>query len=193
MKQAYEAAKAGAEDQEHIRTQIEQLNAQIKAINNAAVDYTETVRQFLESIEHDVFLTKMADALSLEVDAILRNKAEVQKYRENQLTPAEIEEVTAKVVDYLRTFSFVKDNVDIKQVVEHIMCTCDADAVEDMYSYLDATEIDAIKQFATSKQQTDLSKSIPIVRMWIQIWLNYQVSLRKETNCRKLLRRTIKQ
>ena len=151
MKQAYEAAKAGAEDQEHIRTQIEQLNAQIKAINNAAVDYTETVRQFLESIEHDVFLTKMADALSLEVDAILRNKAEVQKYRENQLTPAEIEEVTAKVVDYLRTFSFVKDNVDIKQVVEHIMCTCDADAVEDMYSYLDATEIDAIKQFANIK------------------------------------------
>ena len=151
MKQAYDTAKAGAEDQEHIRTQIAQLDGQIKAINNAAVDYTESVRQFLESIEHDVFLTKMADALSLEVDAILRNKAEVQEYRENQLTPAEVKEVTEKVIDYLQTFSLVNGTVDVKQVVEHILFTCNADAVEDEYAYLDASEIDAIKQFANIK------------------------------------------
>lgn len=151
MKQAYETAKAGAEDQANIRLQIEQLDNLIKTINNSAADYTENVRQFLEGIEHDVFLTKMADALSIEVDAILRNKAAVQKCKEAQLTPTEVKEVVEKVVDYLKAYSKVNGTIDIKQVVEHILCSSDPNTVEDEYSFLDDSEIDAIKQFSKIK------------------------------------------
>ena len=70
MKQTYDKAKQGAEDQEHIRLQVQQLGNTIKDTEKKASDFVEQMKDFIDTIEMNVFLPRLSSSLAPEIDAI---------------------------------------------------------------------------------------------------------------------------
>ena len=105
MKATYEKAKAGAEDQEHVRLQVQQLNASIEDTEKRAASYVESMKDLISTIEMNVFLPKLSASMTPEIEAILRKKQELKTALESQYSIEDIENITNMVLDYLKEFA----------------------------------------------------------------------------------------
>ena len=145
MKQTYDKAKQGAEDQEHIRLQVQQLGSTIKETEKKASDFVEQMKTFIDTIEMNVFLPRLSSSLSPEIDAILKKKDDLRKALELRYTAEEVENITKKVIDYLKEFSLIAQDVDSKNISSHIMATQKDVVVQDDYVFLDEIDLEALK------------------------------------------------
>ena len=144
MKQTYEKAKQGAEDQEHIRLQVQQLNTTIKETEKKAADYVEQMKDFIGTIEMNVFLPRLSANLSPEIDAIRKKKEELRKALEQRYTPDEVEDITNKVIAYLKEFALIAQDVEPQNVANHILATQKDFVAHDDYAFLDDIDLEAL-------------------------------------------------
>ena len=144
MKQTYDKAKQGAEDQEHIRLQVQQLNTTIKETEKKATDYVEQMKDFIDTIEMNAFLPRLSASLSPEIDAIRKKKDELRKALEQRYTPDEVEDITNKVIAYLKEFSLIANDVEPKNVANHILATQKDFVAHDDYAFLDDIDLEAL-------------------------------------------------
>lgn len=149
MKQTYEKAKQGAEDQEHIRLQVQQLGSAIKDTEKKASDYVEQMKSFIETIEMNVFLPRLSASLSPEIDAILKKKEELRKALEQRYTAEEVEDITNKVIAYLKKFALMAQDVEPKNVASYILGTQKDIVAQDDYAFLDEMDMEALKGLKT--------------------------------------------
>ena len=145
MKQTYDKAKQGAEDQEHIRLQVQQLGNTIKDIEKKASDFVEQMKDFIDTIEMNVFLPRLSSSLVPEIDAILKKKDDLRKALEQRYTAEEVEDITQKVIAYLKEFALLAQNVDSKNVSSHIMATQKDVVAQDDYAFLDEIDLEALR------------------------------------------------
>lgn len=168
MRGAYKKAKEGQDDANSTKLKIEQLENQIKETEAAASSYTEDVRVFLETIEQETFLPKVSEEMSPELESIIRNKQEVKKVAEQMLSFDEVHDITQKVVDYLKSIAVCSSSVIVDDVVRYVMSLQKDTTMEDEYSYLDDSEVEALQwllhnrsvnrflQLAKTKQKVDI-------------------------------------
>ena len=145
MKQTYDKAKQGAEDQEHIRLQVQQLGNTIKDTEKKASDFVEQMKNFIDTIEMNVFLPRLSSSLAPEIDAILKKKDDLRKALEQRYTAEEVEDITQKVIAYLKEFALLAQNVDSKNVSSHIMATQKDVVAQDDYAFLDEIDLEALR------------------------------------------------
>ena len=145
MKPAYDKAKQGAEDQEHIRLQMQQLDSSIRDTEKKAAEYVETLKEFINTIELNVFLPRLSSNMSPEIDAILKIKQDIKKAREQQYTAEEIEDITYKVIKYLKDLTLIGADVEARNVASHIMSTQKDIVAQDDYFFLDDADEEALK------------------------------------------------
>lgn len=145
MKATYDKAKQGAEDQEHIRLQVQQLESTIKDTEKKASDYVENIKDFINTIELNVFLPRLSSSMSPEIEAIMRSKDEVKKALEQRYSAEEIEDITNKVIAYLKDFALIASDVNPQNVANHIMATQKDIVAEDKYAFLDDIDLEALK------------------------------------------------
>ena len=145
MKQTYDKAKQGAEDQEHIRLQVQQLGNTIKDTEKKASDFVEQMKDFIDTIEMNVFLPRLSSSLAPEIDAILRKKDDLRKALEQRYTAEEVEDITQQVIAYLKEFALLAQDVDSKNVSSHIMATQKDVVAQDDYAFLDEIDLEALR------------------------------------------------
>ena len=145
MKQTYDKAKQGAEDQEHIRLQVQQLGNTIKDTEKKASDFVEQMKDFIDTIEMNVFLPRLSSSLAPEIDAILKKKDDLRKALEQRYTAEEVEDITQKVIAYLKEFALLAQDVDSKNVSSHIMATQKDVVAQDDYAFLDEIDLEALR------------------------------------------------
>ena len=145
MKSTYDKAKEGAENQEHIRLQVEQLDAAIKDTQKRASVFVENMKDFVNTMELNVFLPRLSASLSPQIDAIMKKKEEMKKMMEQQYTVDEVEDITKKVIDYLKEFSLIATNIESRQVAAHIIATQKNVVAKDEFAFLGETDIEALK------------------------------------------------
>lgn len=145
MKQTYDKAKQGAEDQEHIRLQVQQLSGTILETEKKATDYVEKLKDFIETIEINVFLPKLSASLSPVIDAILKKKEELRRALEQRYTAEEVEDITKKVIAYLKEFSLITENVEPMNVSNHILASQKDFVAKDDYAFLEDNDLEALK------------------------------------------------
>ena len=145
MKATYDKAKQGAEDQEHIRLQVQQLENTIKDTEKKATDYVENLKDFINTIEVNVFLPRLSASMSPEIEAIIRSKEEVKKALEQRYSAEEIEDITNKVINYLKDFAMIASDVNPQNIASHIMATQQDIVAVDGYAYLDDIDLEALK------------------------------------------------
>ncbi len=173
VEEEYNRAKAGAQQSADLNKRIQTVSARIEDIVKRCGTYAEDLRNFMENIEINVFLPKLASNISQEINNILRIKEELLKENTGAYPIETLRDVTSKIIEYLKDLSLCSADVDEDNVVTHIVALQNATNRPDPYEYLDRDEVSALRslmarggtnQFITlDRQRQDLETQISLL------------------------------
>ncbi|WP_418705786.1 AAA family ATPase [Barnesiella intestinihominis] len=146
VEEEYQRAKEGAQQAMNLNKRIQDVDGKIRAITNEAADYAESLKAFIENIEINVFLPKLASNLSQEINNILRIKEQLLKQSTGAYPIETLRDVTAKIIDYLKELSLCSQAVDEENVVAYMVALQNTTNAHDPYDYLDDAEVEALKE-----------------------------------------------
>ncbi len=142
----YQRAKEGAQQAANLTKRIQDVDGKIRAITEEAANYAENLKAFVDNIEINVFLPKLASNLSQEINNILRVKEQLQKQSTGAYPIETLRDVTVKIIDYLKELSLCSQAVDEENVVSHIVAMQNATNAKDPYDYLNDAEVNALQE-----------------------------------------------
>lgn len=145
VEEEYQRAKEGAQQAMNLNKRIQDVDGKIRAITEEATNYAEDLKVFVENIEINVFLPKLASNISQEINNILRIKDQLLKQNTGAYSLETLRDVTAKIIDYLKELSLCSQAVDEETVVAHMIAIQDTTNAKDPYDYLDDLEVEALK------------------------------------------------
>lgn len=145
----YQKAKEGVQQSASLNKRITDITAKIEDIISRAARYAEDIKGFMENVEVNIFLPKMASNLSVEINNILRIKSELQKTSTGAYSLETLRDVTTKVIDYLKQLSLCSPDVDEENVVNHMVAVQNTTNRQDPFDFLDSEEIAALKSLVT--------------------------------------------
>ena len=140
----YKRAKDGAQEASALNKKIQELASKIDDIVKRAATYAEDLKAFVDNIEIDLFLPKLAANLAQEINNILHIKEQLQKENTGAYPLETLKDVTNKIITYLKDLSLCSESVDEEQVVSHIVAIQNSTNKEDPFGYLDETEVTAL-------------------------------------------------
>ena len=142
----YPRAKEGAQQAANLSKRIQDVDGKIQAITEEAANYAENLKAFVDNIEINVFLPKLASNLSQEINNILRVKEQLQKQSTGAYPIETLRDVTSKIIDYLKELSLCSQAVDEENVISHIVAMQNTTNAKDPYDYLNTAEVDALRE-----------------------------------------------
>ena len=140
----YKRAKDGAQEESALNKKIQELASKIDDIVKRAATYAEDLKAFVDNIEIDLFLPKLASNLAQEINNILHIKEQLQKENTGAYPLETLKDVTNKIITYLKDLSLCSESVDEEQVVSHIVAIQNSTNKEDPFGYLDEAEVTAL-------------------------------------------------
>lgn len=140
----YKRAKDGAQEASALNKKIQELASKIDDIVKRAATYAEDLKAFVDNIEIDLFLPKLASNLAQEINNILHIKELLQKENTGAYPLETLKDVTNKIISYLKDLSLCSESVDEEQVVSHIVAIQNSTNKEDPFGYLDEAEVTAL-------------------------------------------------
>ena len=144
VEEEYKRAKEGAQEASTLNKKIQELSVKIDDITKRAISYTEDLKTFVDDIEVNLFLPKLASNLSHEINNLLHIKEQLQKENTGAYPIETLKDVTSKIITYLKDLSLCNESVDEEQVVSHIVAVQNSTNKEDPFSFLDETEVAAL-------------------------------------------------
>ena len=142
----YQRAKEGAQQAANLSKRIQDVDGKIRVITEDAANYAENLKAFVDNIEINVFLPKLASNLSQEINNILRVKEQLQKQSTGTYPIETLRDVTSKIIDYLKELSLCSQAVDEENVISHIVAMQNTTNAKDPYAYLNTAEVDALRE-----------------------------------------------
>ncbi len=149
MESEYQKAKEGAQQSASLNKRITDITAKIDDIISRAASYAEDIKGFMENVEINVFLPKIASNLSVEINNILRIKNELQQSSTGAYPLETLRDVTSKIIEYLKDLSLCSPEVDEENVVKHMVAIQNTVNRQDPFDYLDSSEIAALKSLVS--------------------------------------------
>lgn len=140
----YKRAKDGAQEASALNKKIQELAGKIEDIVKRAATYAEDLKAFVDNIEIDLFLPKLASNLAQEINNILHIKEQLQKENTGAYPLETLKDVTNKIITYLKDLSLCSESVDEEQVVSHIVAIQNSTNKEDPFGFLDEAEVTAL-------------------------------------------------
>lgn len=145
MEAEYQKAKEGAQQSATLNKRITDISAKIDDIIRRAATYADDIKGFMENIEINVFLPKMAANLSVEINNILRIKEKLTHSSTGAYPLETLRDVTTKIIGYLKELSLCSPEVDEDNVVKHMVAMQNTTNRQDPFEYLDNAEIAALR------------------------------------------------
>lgn len=142
----YQRAKEGVRQVTNLNKRIQDIDGKIRNITDEATNYAESLKTFVETIEVNVFLPKLASNLSQEINNILRVKEHLRKQNAGAYSIETLRDVTAKIIVYLKELSLCSQAVDEENVVSYMIAMQNTTNAKDPYDYLDESETDALQE-----------------------------------------------
>lgn len=142
----YQRAKEGAQQAANLNKRIQDVDGKIRSIVDEAANYADNLKAFIDNIEINVFMPKLAASLSQEIGNILHVKELLRKQNTGAYPIEMLREVTAKIIDYLKELSLCSLSVDEENVVGHMVALQNTTNAKDPYDYLDEAEVMALQE-----------------------------------------------
>lgn len=176
----YKRAKDGAQEASALNKKIQELASKIDDIVKRAATYAEDLKAFVDNIEIDLFLPKLASNLAQEINNILHIKEQLQKENTGTYPLETLKDVTNKIITYLKDLSLCSESVDEEQVVSHIVAIQNSTNKEDPFGYLDEAEVTALSNLV---KRTGSNQFIALdrQRQELEIQLSTLDNLRSQT------------
>ena len=149
METEYQKAKEGAQQSATLNKRIADISAKIDDVVNRAASYADDIKGFMENVEVNVFLPKLASNLSVEINNILRIKNELQQSSTGSYPLETLRDVTGKIIEYLKELSLCSPDVDEENVVKHMVAVQNTTIRQDPFDFLDSSEIATLKSLVS--------------------------------------------
>lgn len=149
METEYQKAKEGAQQSATLNKRIADISAKIDDVVNRAASYADDIKGFMENVEVNVFLPKLASNLTVEINNILRIKNELQQSSTGSYPLETLRDVTGKIIEYLKELSLCSPDVDEENVVKHMVAVQNTTNRQDPFDFLDSSEIAALKSLVS--------------------------------------------
>ena len=145
-KQQYEQLKEGRNSDEVIRDKMRQIEESVNSYYKKEKEYRQDAETVSKDLELRVFLPKVANIISTEVEVILNEKEQMASVRGNILNDQQIEKVTQEVVGLLKTRCPQLAGVSISEIVAEIKRAQDmSEDYNDKYAYLSDKDVSVLK------------------------------------------------
>lgn len=145
VEDSYQQAKVGAQQTAQLNKKIQELGTKIDAIVKSASEYADDLKQFMDNIELNVFLPKLASNISQEVNNIIRTKEQLQQINTGAYSLDTLKDMTSKIVGYLKELSLCSESVEEDVIVNHLMAVQSSTNTKDPFDYLDENEVAALR------------------------------------------------
>lgn len=178
-KELYDSAKRGADDAAAQRKTLDEINYKIADIQKRAAEYSNDLKDFLEGIEFNLFLPKIAGDVSTEIEQVVRKKDQLQKDQEGNYSEETIRDITEKILKYLKDYSLCVADVEGGAVVDYIMSSQQALSKNDPYAFLDDSEVEALRQLLKVSGMNKFPM-IDRIRMDLELQLETLTTLRAQ-------------
>jgi len=145
-KQQYEQLKDGRNSDEVIRDKMRQIEESNNGYHAKEKDYRQDAEAVSKELELKVFMPKLANVISTEVELILNEKEEVASARGNVLNDQQIEKITQEVVRLIEEKYPQIGEVPISEIVTEIKrAQDDSEECNDKYGYLSDKDTAVLK------------------------------------------------
>ena len=145
-KQQYEQLKEGRNSDEVIRDKMRQIEESINGYYAKEKNYRQDAEAVSKELELKVFMPKLANVISTEVELILNEKEEVASARGNVLNDQQIEKVTQEVVRLIEEKYPQVGEVSVSDIIAEIKrAQNDSEECNDKYGYLSEKDTAVLK------------------------------------------------
>lgn len=144
MKEAYDSAKEGADLAKNTQSEIQRIKDQIEATGKQAETYVEGLNTFVQHMEVNAVLPRIADAMQAEVSRMMKMKEEIEEDLRHVYSRQEVMAIADKVLIYLRNYCGFSREVDVNRMSDHIIALQQPTTAKDEYAYLDKNETEAL-------------------------------------------------
>lgn len=142
----YEQLKEGRNSDDVIRDKMHQIEEGIDNYFKKEKEYRQDADTISKEIELKVFMPKLANIISTEVELILNEKEDVASARGNILNAQQIQTVTENVVRLLKDKYPLMGDVSVAEIVEEIKRAQDnSEDCNDKYSYLNDADTNVLR------------------------------------------------
>lgn len=155
MKDSYERAREGADMAKSNANELNRINDQITATQKQAESYSEGLGAFVQHMEVNTILPRVASNLSAEVNRMLKMKEQLQEELDHIYSEDDIVSIASKVIDYLRNFYGLDGDVDMKKLAAYVASRQLQVSTHDEYAYLDPSEIRALGDLVSNNAIND--------------------------------------
>lgn len=145
-KQQYEQLKEGRNADEVTRDKIRQIEESIGNYYQKEKDFRQDAEAISKELEWKVFMPRLANIISTEVELILSEKEEVNAARGNILNERQIEKVTHDVIRWVKERYPQLGEVPVAEIVAEIKRKQDTgDDCNDRYGFLSDADVSVLK------------------------------------------------
>ena len=144
VKDDYDNAKAGERNLAATRQKVGDLEARIADVIKSAALYSDEMKAFVESLEANVFLPRLAFELAPEVDGILREREESRQNGVEIYSEAKVREIARRIFAYLKEMAVLTSDIDEESVVSYLMLKQEKPGKSSKYDFLDETDVNAL-------------------------------------------------
>ncbi len=150
-KEQYDQVKAGKDSDEVTREMMIKLEQSINNTVEFEGRYSQDIDSLAKDLETKVIYPKLASVIKTEIDVILQAKQDVKAARVNLLTDSQIEGITKQLVSLIEERYVREGTIDIPSLINELKSLQEkANTVEDKFSYLTASEVEALDKLVST-------------------------------------------
>lgn len=150
-KEQYDQVKAGKDSDEVTREMMTKLEQSINNTVEFEGRYSQDIDSLAKDLETKVIYPKLASVIKTEIDVILQAKQDVKAARVNLLTDSQIEGITKQLVGLIEERYVREGTIDIPSLINELKSLQEkANTVEDKFSYLTASEVEALDKLVST-------------------------------------------
>ena len=169
-KELYDNLKLGLNQETTIKSKIDQITAQISAIQKKEDTYIESVESFAKDIELNVCLPKLVEAIKSEVLLILKEKQQNEQQTNTNINPDQVKAISDSILRYLKEKKLLLSEVTVSELVDFVIAASNNTDSTDVYNFLEFSEVKALENLlnaravntfpALNQQQAELNISL---------------------------------
>lgn len=148
----YKSLLSGQKSDAGLKEKMEKARSSINNIVDDEKKYNQRIKEFLATLETDVFIPKVASIIAEEAAVIITKKEAVAEKKKGLLTDKQIESVTRQIVDIINQEYKGNGSISVDFVAKRVKeIQAESVNVDDEYYYLSDEDTNALTELITTR------------------------------------------
>lgn len=148
----YKSLLSGQKSDAGLKEKMEKARSSINNIVDDEKKFNQRIKEFLATLETDVFIPKVASVIAEEAAVIITKKEAVAEKKKGLLTDKQIESVTRQIIDIINKEYNGNGSISVDFVAKRVKeIQAESVNVDDEYYYLSDEDTNALTELITTR------------------------------------------